>query len=183
MVRRPIGVWFSLALLILILSSWLGYEAGVGIAHVRNRAKLRTMGSLSASERTHIQAVLSALDAMQELRFLTLFGTKFLTSFGTEKVRSLLLFQIGKLEALRARPEIQDVRPAADLDLGVFYTQLAMVEERANNSSEAREHMELAQSLFRSLGWQDCSEGTLKAVAQREFDKWAPKRGRKVTQK
>jgi hypothetical protein len=112
---------------------------------------------------------------MQELRFLA--------SFGTEKVRSNLLFQIGKLETLRAQPEIQDVRPAADLNLGVLYAQLAMVEERANNEGRARGYMELARGLFRSLGWQDCSDGTLKAVAQREFDKWASKRGGKVTQK
>ena len=133
------------------------------------------MGSYSAPERRHIQAALSALGTMQELRFLT--------SFGTEKVRSNLLFQIGKLENLRSQPEIQDVRPVADLDLGVFYAQLAIAEEQANNSSKAHEYMELAQGLFRSLGWQDYSERTLKAVAQREFDKWASKPGGKVTQK
>jgi len=175
MVRRPIGVWFSAALLLLILSASVGYEAGVRIAHVRNRAKMETMGSLTAPERAHIQAVLSALEAMQQLRFLT--------SFGTEKVRSNLLFQIEKLETLRAQSEVQDLRPVADLDLGVFYAQLAMVQERANNTVKAREYMELARGLFRSLGWRDCSEGTLKAVAQRDFDKWASKPGGKVTQK
>jgi hypothetical protein len=175
MLRRPIGVWFSLALLILILGGWLGYEAGIGIARVRNRAKLRTMGSLSAGERAHLESVLPRLSSMSMLRFAAIFGA--------EKVRSTLLFQIGKLESLRSQSDLQEVRAVADLDLGVFYAQLAMVEERANNASKAREYMELARGLFRSLGWQDCSEGTLKAVAQREFDKWASKPGGKVTQK
>ncbi len=32
--------------------------------------------------------------------------------------------------------------------------------------------MRSAQTLFQSLGWQDYSEETLRAVAKRELDKW-----------
>ncbi len=173
--KRPIGAWSGVALLTLILSLWLGYKGGTGIAHARNSAQQRTMGSLSAAERAHLKAVLQALSRVQTLRFAA--------AHDLEKLRSNLLFEIENLENLRAQPDMQGVRPVVDLYLGIAYANLAILEERANNTSRAREYIQLAQEVFRSLGWQDYSEEALRAVAQREIDKWTFKTSREPTQK
>src|SRR6266481_5089560 len=98
--KRAIGVWFSVVLLIFIISIWLGYESGTSIA--RHRAT----GPLSAVEDAHFNHVLSALSDMNMMRFGGFHDS--------EKLKSNLLSEIGRLETLRSRPDIQDVKPVAD---------------------------------------------------------------------
>lgn len=60
------------------------------------------------------------------------------------------------------------------LNLGLTYAQLATLEERTN-PAESRKYMDLAQDLFRSLGWRDCSEDALKDAAQKQYEIWNSK--------
>ena len=156
-IKRPIGVWFSLALLILVSCCWLGYAAGVRFASARVRRQQETTGPRLSPE-------LATLPFMRLLRMAS--------TSNPEKLRSSLLFETGRLEALVQEPKMQDVASVVNLDLAMDYVELAIVEERANNQSEARAHMQSGQNLFRSLGWQDDSEDTLRGVAQRELDRW-----------
>ena len=47
-----------------------------------------------------------------------------------------------------------------------------MAEQQNNNEELAKKYTSSAQALFKSLGWQDYSEETLKVVAKRESEKW-----------
>ncbi len=156
-IRRPIGVWFSLALLILGLCSWLGYMAGVRVAHAYVRRQQE-----NAAARFGPELLTSTL-----IRILRLGSVS-----NAEELRSALLFETGKLETFVQEPKMQEVSSVLKLDLAIAYVELAIVEERANNKSQARAHMQSGQSLFRSLGWQDDSEDTLRGVAQKELDRW-----------
>jgi hypothetical protein len=70
-----IGVWFSLALTILVLSAWLGSKLGEKVAVYRYRsAKSRSLGNLSGPEHEHLESVLDDLDAIEFLRIDFLFS-------------------------------------------------------------------------------------------------------------
>src|SRR5260370_16449129 len=94
--KRPIGVWFSVALLIFLLSICLGYEAGVGIARVRNQPQLWKMGSLNDVEKQQFDATLSAL--------ITLRGLRFASGHDKEKLKITLQFEIHRIKNLKAHP-------------------------------------------------------------------------------
>src|SRR5260370_33221839 len=99
---RPIGVWFSVALLIFLLSFCLAYGAGVGVARVRNQP-LWKMGSLNDVEKQQFDATLSALITLRRLRFAS--------GHDKEKLKSNLQFEINRLKDLKAQPGMQPVRP------------------------------------------------------------------------
>ena len=167
MKKGPIGVWFSVALAILVLGVWVGWKLGARIAVYSYRFRQQKIGALSATQRAHVESLLSELSAVQTLQLYAAIihnhkelGKKFLPS------------EIAGLEALRHRSDAQEIRPVIDLDLGLAYVDAAMAEEQDNNKELATKHMRSAQTLFQSLGWQDCSEETLRAVAKRELDKW-----------
>ncbi len=58
------------------------------------------------------------------------------------------------------------------MNLGLAHVVAAIVDEQSKNRERAASHMRSAQSLYQSLGWQDYSEDTLRAVAERELDLW-----------
>jgi hypothetical protein len=163
--KRPIGVWVSLALVVLLLCFWLGDKAGVRVAYARISAQRQTMGSLTPAEHARLSPQLMA--------FTTIAWLRFADASDTEKLRRTLAFEVSELEKLMHKPEMQDLDSVVKLNLGVAYVKLAIVEARANDASGSQGHVRLAQDLFRSLGWQDYSEETLKVVAQKELDRWA----------
>jgi hypothetical protein len=61
-----------------------------------------------------------------------------------------------------------------DMNLALADVVAAIAEERRNNKDRAADDIRSAQALYRSLGWRDYSEETLKVLAQREFEKWIP---------
>ncbi|MGC2418460.1 MAG: hypothetical protein WA434_11980 [Candidatus Acidiferrales bacterium] len=63
---------------------------------------------------------------------------------------------------------VMRTQPAIDFNLGVVYVQAAMAAKDDGNTALKAKYMSAAQSLFQSLGWQDCSEETLKSMAKRE---------------
>ncbi len=71
MTRGPIGVWFSVALTIFVLSVWvgskLGSKLGAEFAVYQYRRQQQEQGTLSAAERAHFDLVLSELESIQTL--------------------------------------------------------------------------------------------------------------------
>jgi hypothetical protein len=170
--KRPIGVRF-LALLILIVSAWFGRVAGTAFAHVWVSAHRQRTGERDASERSHLNAVIPVLDTIQRLQAAT--------TVDPENPGSSLFREIGKLKDLKGKPNLQDVRPVVDLELGLAHIEMAVEEEKARDPGKSHVDIQLAEDLFHSLGWRDCSEQTLKAVAQEERRKRALLSGRAIT--
>ena len=165
MKRGPIGVWFSLALGILVLGYLIGCYLGDGIAIYSHRFR----GGLSRTERAHLDSVLSELNTFaDETGWPYIALTSDLLRMDSKKD---LTGRITRLETLRQQPDALEIRPNIDLAIGLAHVEAAMAEEQDNNAEAATEHMKSAQSLFQTLGWQDWSEGALKAVAKRELDK------------
>lgn len=163
--KGPIGIWLSVALLIFLLSLWLGYEAGAGIAHIENPPQLWKMDSLNNVEKQQLEATLSAL--------MTLHNIRFKPRQDKEKQKSALEFEIDRLKDLKAQPAMQSIKPLIDMHLAMAYIDMSVVQQRGDDQTKAHEYMESGTELLRSLGWRDCSEETLKAAAQTGIYAWA----------
>jgi hypothetical protein len=169
MKRGPIGVWFSVALAILVLGIWLGWKLGPGIAIYSYRFRQQKTGRLSQRERAHVDSVLSGLSALQ-----TYWPYAAVVNKPKGAGKKFLTGELARLVALRNRSDAQEITPAIDLEIALANVDAAMAEEQDNDQEAAARHMKSAQVLFQALGWQDCSEETLRVVAKRELDKRNP---------
>jgi hypothetical protein len=173
---KPIGVWFSALLVILVLSVWTGLEVGaIAARHWYRQHPLET-GALSKTEQVRMQTLVFELQAAE---FLRLYAN---ISWDDKKVEEKYLGEISNLERLRRRSNIEEIRPILVFDLGLAHIDAAMVEEQNDEKDLAKQHMEFAKNLFESLGWQDCSDETLAAVAKRDQHKWNPGLPKKASQ-
>jgi hypothetical protein len=164
-----IGIWFSLAVAILVTSAWLGSKLGARVALYRyHSTQRRSVGTLNAPEYTHLESVLDELDAIARLRL------TFLISLNDDKSKMPLPEQLEKITAFRGKVNTAEARPVMDMTLALANVVAAIAEERRNNKDRAETDLRSAQALYRSLGWQDCSEETLRNVAQHEIEKWMP---------
>lgn len=70
--------------------------------------------------------------------------------------------------AQKGRPHVTDpaVLTLIDVETGITYTRLAMVEEAAGNLPASQTWMQKAQATLKQAGWKDCSEAHLKDVVQ-----------------
>lgn len=166
MKRGPIGVWFSVALVILVLGAWVGFKAGSKIAQYQDTRQRQKQGRFHGTEWAHIESTLSDLSAIQVLHLYAV-----VTQNDQKLGKKYLLNEIAGLEGLRRRSG-QEIRPVIDLNLGLAYVDAAIAEEQDNNKELATRYMSSAQTLFQSLGWRDSSEETLRMVAGRELDDW-----------
>jgi hypothetical protein len=68
----------------------------------------------------------------------------------------------------KGRAQLTD--PAAltliDVETGVTYVRLAMLEEAAGNLPASQTWMQKAQTILKQAGWKDCSEAHLKELVQ-----------------
>jgi hypothetical protein len=167
MKKGPIGVWFSAALVILILGAWVGYVVGSKSAQYWDIHQRRKAASLRGADWKHAERTFLGLSAIQGAQVFAVFG-----QFDKNFAKKYTLVEIGGLENLRRQPDAQEIRPVTDLYLGLAYVDAAILEEQENDSEASTKHMNSAQALFQSLGWRDHSEAALKAVAQQEVDKW-----------
>jgi hypothetical protein len=164
---KRIGVWFGLALTILVLSAWLGLKLGTRIAvHQYRSAQNRSLGTLSAPEHAHLESVLDELEAISFLRL------TFLVSPNDNKLKKTLPEQIAKIDAFRRKVNTAEAKPVIDMNLALADVVAAIAEEQSNSKDQAANYMRSAQSLYQSLGWQDYSEDELRDLAQSELDKW-----------
>lgn len=167
MERRRIGVWFSVALGILVLSFWTGRISGIRAARYWYQHEERRLGTLDASQRPHVESVLSELLTVEELRVLS-------EALGAANQKRWPTYVDG-LNRLKQKSATQEARSIIDLDLGIAYVMAATVEEQDNNKAIAAQYMGSARSIFQSLGWQDYADDALIAAAKRESDRWHPR--------
>jgi len=70
--------------------------------------------------------------------------------------------------ALKDRPQVTD--PAAltliDVETGITYVRLAMVEEAAGNLPASQTWIQKAQTTLKQTGWKNCSEEHLKELVK-----------------
>jgi hypothetical protein len=176
LMKRPIGVWFGAALGILVLSVWVGLAAGARAARYWYGRHSLEEGHLSKSEQARMETILSDLQAAE---FVRLYAN---ISPDDKNLEAKYLGEIADLERLNRRKNIEEIRPILVFDLGLAHINAAMVEEQNDEKDLAKQHMESAKNLFESLGWQDCSDETLAAVAKRDRHKWNPGLPRKASQ-
>jgi hypothetical protein len=167
MIKRPIGVWFSVALVILVSGAWVGSKIGSKIAQYWDSRQRQKQATLHGPQWAQVDSVQAQLYAVQLLQLLAGVGQN-----DKKLGQKYLLNEIGGLEDLRRRPDAQEIRPVVDLYLGLTYVDAAMAEEQDNDKERATKHMDSAQTLFQSLGWRDYSEETLRMVARRDLNKW-----------
>jgi|HubBroStandDraft_1064217.scaffolds.fasta_scaffold17629_2 hypothetical protein len=171
MLRKPIGVWFSIALVILILGVGLGWKVGQKLAVSWYRSHPQRSGTLSPTEQARVHSIISALSAVQ----ISGVYAGLANDTNDPKVRETILrADIEHLRGLSARPELAEIKPVIELHLGIAHAIAATIEEQHAGENAAVQDMQSAQALFQSLGWQDCSEETLKTVAERELARWHP---------
>jgi len=163
--QRRIGVWFSLALGILVLSFWPGRIAGARIAIYWYQYQERELGTLDASQRPHLESALSELETAEQLRVFSEVGGK-----DQEK----WLATIAALNRLKQTSTTQEAQGVIDMDLGIAYLTAATAEGQNNNKEGAAKYMESARSVFQSLGWQGYSDDALTAAAERELERRNP---------
>jgi len=167
MIKRPIGVWFSVALVILVSGTLVGSKLGSKIAQYWDSRQRQKQGTLHGPEWAHVESTLSELSAIQTLQLLAV-----TTHNDKSLAKKYLLNEIEGLENLKRRSGDVEIRPVIDIYLGLAYVDASMAEEQVKNKELATKYMNSAQSLFRSLGWRDYSEEKLKMVARRELDRW-----------
>ncbi len=68
MKRGPIGVWFSVAIAVLVLSFWLGSMLGSSVAHYWYGHHQQEQGTLIGPEQIRVESELAELSAVQTLR-------------------------------------------------------------------------------------------------------------------
>jgi hypothetical protein len=71
--------------------------------------------------------------------------------------------------ASKARAGVTDPRVLTliNVETGINYVRLAMVEEAAGNLSTSQTWMQKAQATLKEAGWQDCSEAHLRDLVQK----------------
>ncbi len=167
MKKGPIGVWFSVALAIFLLSLWVGSYLGSTVAPYWYRHKQQVQITLGGSERAHLESVLAELDTVQTLQVFSAFNAT-----DQELGKRVLLNNIGGLKDLERKSDLEEIKPAIDFNLGRAYVYAALAEEQADDNEQATRYMKSAQTLFQSLTWSKYTEETLKTVARRELDQW-----------
>ena len=166
MIKRPIGVWFSVALVILVLRAWVGSKLGSKVAQYWDSRQRQKQATLHAPEWAHVESALSELSAIQTLQLYAV------ATHNDKNLAKYLLNEIEGLENLKRRSGDVEIRPVIDIYLGLAYVDTTMAEEQVKNKELATKYINSAQTLFRSLGWRDYSEEKLKMVARRELDRW-----------
>jgi hypothetical protein len=162
--KRQLGLWFSIALAILLLGIWVGSMLGSAAGRYWYGHYWLETGSLSGPDQANIKSELADLSTVQSLHLLSLIAQN------QPKLRDeYLRKEIEGLMEMKRRSKIAEIKPVIDLVLGLAYVDSAIAEEQNHNAELTKKNIHSAQALFESLGWQDYSEEALKAVAKREL--------------
>jgi|SRR5882762_5270144 len=167
MKKGRVAVWFGVALGIFLLSVWAGALLGPTIARYWYRHKQQAQIKSGGPERAHLESTLSRLNDVPSLYLVAV------TYANDKKLgEKYLLYEIGVLEGIERKGDLQEIKPAIDFNMGRTYVYASIIEEEAHNNEQASQYMNSAQTLFQSLGWSDSTEVTLKSMVTRELDKW-----------
>ena len=172
MPRKPIGVWSSIALVILCLGFWAGWKVGERIAVYAYKHRTPPPDSLSPSEAAQIDSALSELYQIQ------IFAAYSEISSGDSRLRKQPSPEtIRALEKLRKTGKVQELQPVVDLNLAYGYAAAAVGMEEDGNTQAASTYLRSAQPLFQSLGWKDYSDEALRSLGEEELATWRPRPG------
>jgi len=158
-------VWFSIALVIFGLCAWAGFAVGSKYAGYRYRQRHTDIEKSYSPEQARLESDLSQFRSMEFLKFLVR-ATQTNASVQKEYLHS----EIAMLEKQARQPDMERIKNAIELDLGLAYVEKAMAEERDGKNAQARQDTAAAQAIFSSLGWKDCSEETLRIVARKDLN-------------
>ena len=163
--KKPIGVWFSVALALMIGGAWAGWKIGIEAAarwHLRTRFSGASAG---AEERAQFAADTSLLSPIQMTAAL-----RYALSCSQDARPKVLDGGIKVLRELRDRYAGHKFVDVIALNLGYAYVAESVYREERHERSEAAEAMQSAESIFQSLGWKDVRPETLKSAATYEAD-------------
>ena len=171
MKRGPIGVWFSVALAILLASGWVGTKMGRRAAVYWVSHQKREQEQKYGAARVHLDAELDTLFFVDVQRIFVVDGS------GLKIVGEKTIFRaVNALQYFAEHPEPPDLKPVLDLELGLADLRAASVEEQGNQQELAESHRKSAQTIFQSLGWRDTSDQGLRDMMENEFDRfYAPR--------
>ena len=154
-----------MALAIFGLCAWAGFSVGSKYAGYRHRQKQIDVEKSSSPERAPLESDLSQFKSMEFLKVLVR-----TTQTNSRAQKEYLHFEITMLEKQARQPGMERIKNAIELNLGLAYVEEAIAEEQDGNKEHARLDMSSAQAIFSSLGWKDCSEETLRAVARSDLN-------------
>jgi hypothetical protein len=167
MKKRPFGVWFSVALALFALSIWLGSILGSRVARFWYQHYQLEYRTLSDAERTRVESELGVLSAIQTLRVYGLVSQN-----KKELWDKYLDNEIRGLEEIKLWSKVEEIRPLIDFHLGLAHVTAAMEKHQENQEELAKNHLESAQVLFKSLGWRETSVETLEGITRQDLEQW-----------
>jgi len=152
--KRPILSTFCIALLFFIVCAYVGYFASVRIAYRYQQST--SFSSLGPEEARQFRDLVQTLQEFELSRILT------------QNTQESLQQNINHLQNLRAKAP-REVWPLVDLRIATDHAVIARLEQLANKPDEGNIHRQSADTLLRSLGWQDVSEAVLNEVADKQL--------------
>lgn len=162
MQRKPLGVWFSLALGIFFAALILGFLASERVAPYWVRRQIRSKSPLPPAAQTNLEHELGELFVLEDsscvLQISNLTGRDNRADFmrATSGIESIALQ--GKVAALT---------PVAQFDSGFAHLAIAVEDRRVGDDAAATRETKAAQAIFRALGWLDVTPETLNEATKR----------------
>jgi hypothetical protein len=159
--RGPIGVWFSVALVLLGLGAWGGFYLGSGLARFSYRRNQEGLQKTYSPERLRLESESIEFRSLEYVQVLVK------TTQDNRKVeKEYLLAAIPAVEKHVQESTDGRIKPVIEFNLGLLYVEAAIAEQADGNKALAEKDMKSAQAIFQSLGWKDYTEETLRAFAQ-----------------
>jgi len=157
--RKPFGVWFSIALVLLIAGGALGWIAGKRIEVLSYLHERQRLSALSEADQAHTDLIVAALSKVTQMRLLA--GPLAKPDLQARTRRE----QIDNLNLLRQRADLAEIKPILDFNLARAEVLFA---EKAGDPQQAAQSIESARAIIQALGWEDSSDDALHDIAKRE---------------
>lgn len=151
---KPILSTFCIGLLIFIVCGNVGYFAAVKVAYRHKR--LTSFESLGSEQARQFRGLVQTLYEFE------------LSGNLTQNTQESLQQNIDHLLNLRAKAP-RDVWPLLDLRIATDHAVLARLEQLLDKTAEGNIHRQSAETLLRSLGWQDVSGAVLNELANKQL--------------
>jgi len=153
------------ALLVLLLSIGMGVGTYAGWKIASSLESAREFGALDSKED---QSFLKTYDLIARLWIANIGSATRLQNprISPEARRESLNVALSIVQQSKSLVTDPATLTLIDVETGVTYVRLAMVEEAAGNLPSSHAWMQKAQSTLKQAGWKDCSETHLKELAQ-----------------
>ncbi len=153
-VKYPVLSTFCIGVLLFVACGYVGYFTSLRLTYQHEQSQ--AFAALGAEESQQLRNEVEVLHALEMTRIVT----KNTPDTIEQNLRYLL--------KLRTKAPA-GVIPIVDLRIATDHAVLAKLYETANQQTDAAAHTELAQSIFRSLGWTDVSLNVVNAAADNQM--------------